>query len=94
MPRCKKTRRCAQFDGYDVYKPVGVRIDLLDRVFLEMDELEAVRLCDLMNFTQDEAGAEMGISRGTVQRLLKKGRAKIADALIKSKVLIINKNLE
>jgi len=39
--------------------------------------------------TQSEAGGCMGVSRGTVQRLLSEGRRKVADALVKQKALAI-----
>jgi predicted DNA-binding protein (UPF0251 family) len=54
-----------------------------------LDELEALRLCDLLGLSQEEAGARMGISRGTVQRLLASARAKVADALVHGKALVL-----
>jgi predicted DNA-binding protein (UPF0251 family) len=39
--------------------------------------------------SQIEAGEAMGISRGTVQRLLLTGRKKIVDVLLHSKELIL-----
>jgi len=39
-------------------------------------------LCDSEGLTQEEAGARMGVSRGTVQRLLAAARKKIVDALV------------
>ena len=58
-------------------------------VELALDELEAMRLCDLLGLDQEEAGRRMGISRGTVQRLLSSARRKVADALIYGKALVI-----
>jgi len=49
---------------------------------LEHDELEAMRLCDRDNLTQEQAGEQMGISRGTVQRLLWSGRNKVVNFLL------------
>jgi len=48
---------------------------------LEHAELEALRLLDLEDLSQEEAGERMGVSRGTVWRLQKRARAKIALAL-------------
>jgi RNA polymerase sigma factor (sigma-70 family) len=48
---------------------------------LSRDELEALKLCDLDDLTQEEAGARMGVSRGTVQRILASARKKAAEAL-------------
>ena len=52
---------------------------------LEQAELEAIRLNDLENLNQEEAGEKMGVSRGTIWRLLQRGRAKIALALIEGR---------
>ena len=46
----------------------------METMILEVDELEALRLCDLEGLDQSGAGERMGVSRGTVQRLLKSGR--------------------
>jgi len=61
----------------------------LEKVRLELSELEAMRLCDLEGFGQEEAGRSMGVSRGTVFRLLQSGRSKLLGALIDSKALLI-----
>jgi len=56
---------------------------------LAEDELEALRLCDLEGFDQTGAGDRMGVSRGTVQRLLKSGRATVVRALVEGGALMI-----
>jgi predicted DNA-binding protein (UPF0251 family) len=58
-------------------------------VRLGLDELEAMRLCDLDDHDQERAGRRMGVSRGTVQRLLASGRAKVVRALLQSAALVI-----
>jgi uncharacterized protein len=58
-------------------------------VRLALDELEAMRLCDLEGLEQEAAGTRMGVSRGTVQRLVKSGRAKMLRALLESAALVI-----
>lgn len=63
----------------------------LETLRLGLDELEAMRLCDVEGFDQEVAGERMGISRGTVQRLLKSGRAKVVQALLDSSALVIEK---
>jgi predicted DNA-binding protein (UPF0251 family) len=63
----------------------------LETVRLELGELEAMRLCDLDRLEQDAAGRRMGVSRGTVQRLLKSGRAKVLEAILTTKALVIEK---
>jgi len=63
----------------------------LEIVRLEIDELEAMRLCDLEGYDQESAGERMGVSRGTVQRLVKSGREKLLRALVDSSALVIER---
>jgi predicted DNA-binding protein (UPF0251 family) len=58
-------------------------------VRLALDELEAMRLCDSDGLEQEAAGQRMGVSRGTVQRLLQSGRTKVLRALVESAALVI-----
>jgi predicted DNA-binding protein (UPF0251 family) len=59
---------------------------------LELDELEAIHLCDYEEMNQAQASEKMNISSGTLQRLLYSGRKKIADALYSSKALRIKRH--
>ena len=61
----------------------------METVKLKLDEFEALRLCDYDGLSQIEAGEAMGVSRGTIQRLLLSGRKKFVDVLLHSKELII-----
>ena len=84
-------------------QPLPVKIDLKPRVEafmpepkvygeaiqLELAELETLRLVDLENHTQEEAGDLMGVSRGTIWRLLKRGRTKVIKALVDGRRLEI-----
>lgn len=54
---------------------------------LGLDELEAMRLCDSDGMQQEEAADTMGVSRGTIQRLLESGRRKTLDALVNGQAL-------
>jgi predicted DNA-binding protein (UPF0251 family) len=54
----------------------------VERIRLDHDEIEAMYLCDSEGLTQEEAGTHMGISRGTVQRLLAAARKKAVEALV------------
>lgn len=91
VPRPRKHRRCRRYDGDRVFKPRSIPMPDLAEVRLGLDELEAMRLCDLEGHEQESAGVRMGVSRGTVQRLVKSGRAKVIQALIDSSALIIEK---
>ncbi|MBD3868154.1 MAG: DUF134 domain-containing protein [Acidobacteria bacterium] len=89
MPRPRKRCRCRTYDGDKIFKPRSIPMHQLEEVHLELSELEAMRLCDLENHDQETAGARMSISRGTVQRLLKSGRAKVLRSMLFSQALII-----
>jgi predicted DNA-binding protein (UPF0251 family) len=91
MPRPRKRRCCLAFDGDRVFKPRSIPMTDLPQIRLELGELEAMRLCDVESLTQDEAGGRMGVSRGTVQRLVEKGRAKVIQALLQPAALLIER---
>ncbi len=80
-PRPKKTRKCqGKFCGR-AFKPTGTPLSDLKQFPLYRDELEALRLCDGEGMTQEEAGNSMGVSRGTIQRIITVARRKTAQAL-------------
>jgi predicted DNA-binding protein (UPF0251 family) len=89
MPRCPKRRRCRDLGENRVFKPAAIPLSGLERVHLGLDELEAMRLCDLDGYDQTEAGTRMGVSRGTVQRLLARGRGKLVQVIIANQALVV-----
>ena len=62
----------------------------LETVELELAELEAMRWCDVEGLQQSEAGERMGISRGTVQRYLQRGRQKLVGALLAGQAVVVH----
>jgi predicted DNA-binding protein (UPF0251 family) len=72
-----------------VYKPAGVPLEGLRRVSLLPEELEAPRLMDLEDLSQEGAAQRMGISRSTFQRIVAQARRQVALALIAGAALII-----
>jgi predicted DNA-binding protein (UPF0251 family) len=91
-PRLKKPRHynCPyRGDAEAVYKPAGTPLRNLEQIIILRDELEAMFLCDAENLTQEEAGNRMGVSRGTIQRLLAQGRKKIIESVVLGKALFI-----
>ncbi len=58
-------------------------------IFLYYDELEATRLVDHENLTQEQAGVEMGVSRGTIWRLVQSARTKILTSILEGQALYI-----
>ncbi len=91
VPRPRKHRNCRRFDGDQVFKPRSIPMSDLEIIRLEIDELEAMRLCDLEGHDQKSAGERMGVSRGTVQRLVKSGREKLLRALVDSSAVVIER---
>ena len=51
-------------------------------VRVSFEEVEALRLVDLIGLTQEEAAARMGVSRKTLWREISGARRKLVDALI------------
>ena len=56
---------------------------------LEPTELEVLRLIDILNLSQEEAGEKMGTSRGTIWRLLHSARLKVTSALIEGRKIVL-----
>lgn len=89
MPRCKKQRCCRMFGNEIIYKPSARPCSELREIIIDLDEFEAMRLCDVEELDQTAAGVRMGVSRGTIQRLLTSGRKKLIEALMNSSVIRI-----
>lgn len=87
-PRPKKERKCqGKFCG-KAFKPTGTPLVDLKQIELHRDELEALRLCDAVGMTQEQAGKCMGVSRGTIQRIITVARKKTAHALTEGYAII------
>jgi predicted DNA-binding protein (UPF0251 family) len=89
VPRPRKRRTVAVPPRAMVYKPAGVALDGLRRVSLLPEELEALRLMDLEDLTQEDAAQRMGVSRSTFQRIVAQARRQVALALSEGAALII-----
>lgn len=75
--------------GGRAFKPTGTPLGELTQIVMAPDELEALKLCDYDGLFQDQAGVRMGVSRGTVQRLLAVARQKVARALVEGAALVL-----
>lgn len=89
MPRPRLIRRIRFRPGVTHFKPAGIRLAELHEIVLTMDELEAIRLCDLEETSQKDAAKKMKVSQPTLQRILAAARKKIADALTNGKSIRI-----
>ncbi len=87
VPRQKKLRYCRGVNGFNLFKPAGIPLSQLEIAELGLDELEAMRLCDLDGKQQEEAAQAMGVSRGTIQRLLQSGRKKLLTSITEGQAL-------
>lgn len=90
MPRPRKRRCCRKYRADRVYKPQGVPMTEIATCALSLDQFEVLRLCDSENLDQERAGQQMGVSRGTVQRLLYAARKQIVDAILQNDAIVIN----
>ncbi len=90
MARPKKHRRIFCDPNSYYFKPAGVSLKHLEEIILEGDELEAIRLSDLMSLSQEEAALQMNISRATFGRIVNKAHEKIADSIINGKAIKIS----
>lgn len=57
MPRPRKQRICRQYEGDRVFKPRSIPMSQLDTLRLEVDELEAMRVCDLEGLDKSRLGS-------------------------------------
>ena len=86
MPRVTKCRQvCAEY-GQKVFSPQECEKTYIT---VSVDELEAIRLCDFEGLEQEVCANQMGVSRGTYQRILYSARHKVAGALTEGKGIII-----
>jgi predicted DNA-binding protein (UPF0251 family)/predicted Fe-Mo cluster-binding NifX family protein len=90
MTRSHTPRRVGFLTRVIQFRPAGVRMSDLEEVVLGNDELEAIRLKDLLGMSQAEAAREMHISQPTFHRLLLSARQKIADAFVNGKAVRID----
>ncbi|MFH1787270.1 MAG: DUF134 domain-containing protein [archaeon] len=89
MPRPCIRRKVRGKPCANYFKPAGARLKNLDEIVLTLAEFEAIRLVDLDEIEQGEAGKMMGISQPTFSRLLKSARKKISESIIKGKAIRI-----
>jgi len=87
MPRPCCLRHIGFMPSAGLFKPAGVPACALEQVTLTLDEVEALRLADLNGLYQEQAAAEMKISRPTFSRIVEEARRKVAEALIHGKAL-------
>ena len=87
--RCRGRRWIEQFPETTYFQPHGLQQSFDKTIILSVEELEALRLVDLEDLTQEEAAAKMGVSRKTLWTDLQRARKKVIDALVNGYALRI-----
>ena len=87
--RPKKTRWIKCLPGERCFKPICKPLSKLERVYLTIDEFEAIRLACFEGLKQIDASKKMKISRPTFSRILISANKKIADGLVNIKAICI-----
>ena len=89
MPRPQRLRHVGEKPLIRGLKPLGIPMTELEVISLQLDELEALRLADQEGLYHEGAAERMGVSRVTFGRILQKAHAKVAEALLAGKALVI-----
>lgn len=89
MVRPIKPRKVSFDPNVTYFKPRAIPLSMLEEVDLAVDELEAIRLCDLKGLEQLQAARKMKISQSTLGRVLNRAHKKIAQALVEGKAIKI-----
>ena len=89
MGRPRKCRWVEMEPGVTFFKPQGIPLRGLQQTVISVDELEAMRLADYQELTQEEVAKRMQVSRPTVTRMLARAHRAVADALVHGKAIRI-----
>jgi uncharacterized protein len=89
MGRPKKCRWVETEPGVTFFKPRGIPLRSLQQIVITVDELEAMRLADFLEMTQEEVAQRLQVSRPTVTRMLSRAHQAVADALVHGKAICI-----
>lgn len=82
MPRPLCPRTIDHHPPADYFKPAGIPLRDLLEVELTADEVEALRLADFEGLYRQDSADRMGVSRQTFDRIVRRARAKVAEALV------------
>ncbi len=90
-PRAKRLRKISKLPIVSGFKPYGQSPggNYVQRVFLHIEEYEAIRLCDYEMMNHHQAAVAMDVSRPTLTRIYARARQKIAQALVEGSQIII-----
>ncbi len=89
MVRPRKPRFVKFNPKASYFKPRGIPLVDLEEVRLAVEELEALRLADLLCLSHEQAGQRMGVSRATFGRIIARARKTLAEALVHGKAILV-----
>lgn len=89
MARPTKWRKIEYIPAISYFVPSEKEASEVSENDLKLEELEAIRLKDLLGLEQEECAKRMEVSRSTFQRILLSAREKVADSLINGKIIRI-----
>lgn len=87
-PKCDKNINF--YPKYKEFKPEGCCVSE-KIIYIEAEEIEALRLKNIENLCQRGSAKKMGISQSTFQRILVSAYRKVTIALIEGKIIKLNK---
>lgn len=86
--RPKKVRLIQESPKVSQFSPRG-KAGRPNEIELGIDQYETLRLVDFMGLRHRQAATQMGLSRQTLERILKLARKGISDAIINGKIIRI-----
>ena len=89
MPRPRLYRKIRFSPRVTYFKPQGVPMHRLNVVELSLEEMEALRLKNVLGIEQTECARKMNTSQSTFQRILTSVNYKISYALINGNAIMI-----
>lgn len=90
MPRPVRCRRVEYFPENTYFIPVGKHKCEVKETLLKIEELEAMRLKDIEELSQEECAERMQVSRQTFQNIIDSARKKVAIALTEGNAINIS----
>lgn len=78
--------------GITYFKPGGVPVSELELAEISCEELEALRLRDVEDLSQEVCAERMETSQSTFQRILKNAHQKVSKALVESWAIRVDEN--
>ena len=89
MPRPQKSRKVCNPPKMHGFRPFGIAVCETERIIMQYDEYETIKLVTYDNLSQDDAAEKMEVSRPTLTRIYNSALNKIAQAFVEGKSIII-----